>query len=239
MKYIILILTFVIALSCNKVKNNGVNSDELVLTILNDTIYSLDPDNFDYQNIANEKYISKGKNIIKFKIKNNSNHKIYFNFSCDYERRKKHNLITTLFGDILIVNSKDEEVDFGFQSGDIFETENFLYLRDNFFLDKMNYNEKYQPDFTIKKNSNFILYPDEIKYFETYTYLPLGDDFVRFKAPINKNEDFFLKIILFSEALDKKSNLTESELKNIEVNNYEVFDGELISTNKVPIKIIN
>ena len=50
---------------------------------------------------------------------------------------------------------------------------------------------------------------------------------------------FFLKIILFSEALDKKSNLTESELKNIEVNNYEVFDGELISTNKVPIKIIN
>lgn len=239
MKYIILILTFVIALSCNKVKNNGVNSDELVLTILNDTIYSLDSDNFNYQDIANEKYISKGKNIIKFKIKNNSNHKIYFNFSFDYKRRKKHKLIPSLLGDILILDSGEKEVNFKSNSGGIFDTNNLLYARDDFFIEKMGYKKIYQPDFTIKKNSNFVIHPDEIKYFETYTYLPLGDDFVRFKAPINKNEDFFLKIILISEALDKKSNLTESELKNIEVNNYEVFDGELISTNKVPIKIIN
>lgn len=237
----ILFIVFVMCFySCEKKGNKIEIEKKIILTILNDTIYSLDSEKFDVYKLANEDYIKKGKNIIRFKIKNNSNEKIYFNFSTDYLRMNKHKSISTLVGDIIVYNSNNEEVDCGYETGMIFETNGVFYSIDNFILNKLNYADFLQPNYTIKKNSNFVIFPNQTKFFETFIYLPMGDEYSQFKLPITEKDSFFIKMILYSEGLNKNknNNLSQSQLNEIESNSYLVFDGNLLSNNKVPIKVI-
>lgn len=231
MKSLILILLFLVSCSDNKTQNKNVElfilNKELVSLEYNDTLYWW-----------NENYKNKSKNIIKFKVKNNSSKTYYFNISGNaYVKDLSVNLFN--YGKATITNSNKDTIGKGLSFGNFHKEEHDLFKGNIFKNEMLNYNH-FDPMISyIKNESNFVLYPNETKYFETYINLPIGDDFDKFSLPIDTKEQYYFGMSIFCDASKNKfKNLIESEIRTIKENKYTFYSGYLVSSNRIPVRVI-
>jgi hypothetical protein len=111
----------------------------------------------------------------------------------------------------------------------------------NFSINKKNYDDyNNQPFF----NSILIIHPGQYRVFQKKIYLPIDREKdhnfnLDFNALIIKTEgDKYFSLGFYSNKKFILESLNEYQLKEIQENDSEIFDGLIIS-NKVPLKIIN
>jgi len=90
-------------------------------------------------------------------------------------------------------------------------------------------------------NSNFIfLKSNEIKYFETFINLPYSDASNSGNHyNLDSTKNYIANLKFTSDTTNIKKYLTWSQLKNIEENNYKLYQGTIISENSVPIVFVD
>ena len=92
----------------------------------------------------------------------------------------------------------------------------------------------------ININHSFVLYPGEYKIFKRKLYLPIykeknfNKEFIFNSLILNKNEIYDFSLGISANKKDIWNKLEDYQKKEIEDNNYEIFDGILIS-NKIPL----
>ena len=68
----------------------------------------------------------------------------------------------------------------------------------------------------------------EVLYYETYFSLPINDELLQY-VPLRKTKKYKVNFILKSDTTNIKKYLTWSQLKNIEANNYQLFQDTIVS----------
>lgn len=260
MKYIVLFVISFIALSCQK--------GNLELTLLNDTIVSVDEINYKtIEKTAGRIYIdtvydNTSRNIVKFKLTNNSNEKYYIYLDENYlgtlendiylkeplesEFKNKSELSFNLYRDKKIINGQSTlttacgfpETELEYYKSKFYRT----YYTDSSFIENIKkrklYKPKYQSILSRSFLSNcFVLNPGESRYFTSIVNLPLrkeGVDWISFTDTIKPN---LASLSLRNISSYTKKYLSADQKKTVKENNYIVFDGTIVS-NKVPIKYV-
>lgn len=246
MKYIVYTMFIVVLFLsfCNNLEN-----EDLKMEILNTEIISrgnisdktarnaLRFDNYIYDSIP--------VNKINVKITNTGNKKYVLFIKKeidDVENFRDENMQLTIFDEDKII----QPVNFGGainSNGKSFESRKFKNEIESDSL-KKELNEIYLKE-KINKNkirfqremSYVVIHPGETKFFSYYKTLPIFIEHVEsyyiYKFDVIKK--YFCQLSFKNEAAKLKKNLTTNQLKEIEENEYTIFDG-LIKSNKVPIR---
>jgi len=95
---------------------------------------------------------------------------------------------------------------------------------------------KYPLDY---KKNNFIIFPNQSLYFEWFVVLPFGNllEGVNYSVILDEQKKYFAQILIGSTS--NRKYISRTDLRTIEENNYEIFDGILTSKNKIPVIIAN
>src|SRR5690606_29668734 len=99
-------------------------------------------------------------------------------------------------------------------------------------------NDKYFPIWNNRiKGHLYYLHPKETIHLKTFVTLPFKITFDRAVFGYNTfdKNNYYIRLIVTNKEEDTKEILTTEQLRNIEVNGYEFFEGTIYS-NKVPIK---
>jgi hypothetical protein len=216
--YFILLILFIY--SCSKSENN------VELEIVSTKIVFSKLDN------------GKRKNIISYKITNNTSCDYYFNaYSLSKLTWKIKGLQpSNVFFQIMDENGNHAE----YNHKEYLPTEEFVackqinYNREEKEIKELNYS--ISPDYKnlIDKN-NFLLKQGESKYFEILYYFP---DSNYSSVNLDKNKRYFFKILIYSDSTNYKKFLSRPILKTIDENNYKVYHGIIESKNTVPIEFV-
>lgn len=178
----------------------------------------------------------RAKNIIEYKITNNTDCNFYFNaYSLSKLTWKIKGLQpSNVFFQIL--DEDENPAEYG--QKEYLPTENFSICKqvnhdiEEKELKELNYS--ISPDYKnfIDKN-NFFLKKGESKYFEILYYFPESNySYVN----LNKNRKYHFKMLIYSDSTNYRKFLSRSLLKTIKENNYIVYHGIIESKNNVPIK---
>lgn len=246
----------VIMISCQK-------KQDLEIIILNKEAHSLVNPNFTNEKTANS-YDRLSLNIINYSLKNNSD-KVYYIFFND-EGFKTMESYKDIKGNL--VNNNQEGICFNIYKGDKLSTgslysSQITYNINNpteYYLNPKNrywIKEYYEKEVNKRKEllnndeyiatrqnelitHGFILYPHQIKYFRTAINLPLRSASEGFcwKSNIEGGNQYQAEIVLNCNSKNIKKYLNADLKKEIEENNYVIFNG-VISSNLIPVKIVN
>ena len=247
-----LILILVIMTSCDKKNDNT-----LSLTILNneiicvenlyrDSIYTRDY-------YSHKEYDSLSKNILKYKIVNNSKSKIFLPLNPDAVKNIEINEsliesgITRKYDYILSFNLYSKGGMLSGHStlttgGDMLCTSPHIMriILDTIYIEKLREKELYS-DRKITYGHKFVaqygivFYPGETKYFRSIVNLPFRKDESWISDLKDKPTSASITILNSSEVTEKL--LSDDMKKEIKENNYEIFDGKLQS-NQVPVRLV-
>ncbi|MDI1256694.1 MAG: hypothetical protein PSV16_11395 [Flavobacterium sp.] len=168
--------------------------------------------------------VQESRTIIVYKLTNNSDKNYYFNF--DGSDFKDHYIkINKALLSISDSAGKNQKPHLSFPSGG--STDEFLYL------DYLNYNYmRLSHD-----SKNFILHARETLYFEWFIVLPFGNmlEDVNYSVVLDPNKKYYAEVLVNSDSTNFKSSISRTDLKTIQDNGYEVFNGTIKSKNKIPI----
>jgi len=252
-KSLSLISTVLILLSCNKDKK------DLKIELLTNEIICVDDLNkYDFIETRyqpNKEYDSLSKNILHYKITNNSDKKYFIMFNENSIGTLERNLYREALGrkDFSPLNSLDftlyrnnsaldgssTRAEMGNCVSPSLKIQQREALIDNFL--KQN---KLERNYTLKEIGfrdgslqSFVLYPRQTKYFTSTINLPYRDD-QRWFSNIDKLKPNQASISLKNDSIFTKSKITEDQKKEIKENGYVLFDGKIYS-NKVPVKLVH
>ncbi len=98
-----------------------------------------------------------------------------------------------------------------------------------------------------KRNSEIakktiIIHPKETLFYETYISFPINynaPNSILQQISLNINESYKVKFQLGTDIENLENLFTQSQLKTIEINNYILFDKDLISINSIPLKFVD
>ena len=243
-----------ILLSCKKD-----NKKDLKIELLTNEIVCVDNlKSYDYIETRyqpNKKYDSLSKNILYYRITNNSNKKYFIMFNENSIGTLERDLYREALGkkDFSPLNSLDfslykndsildgrstrAEIFCGTMTG--FEIQQREALIDNFL--KKNKLDRF---YTFKEIGfrdgllqGFVLYPQQTKYFTSTINLPYRDD-QRWFSNIEKVKPNQGSISLKNDSIFTKSKITEDQKREIKENGYVLFDGKIYS-NRVPVKLVH
>jgi len=251
-----LVLVLYLLSSCNKKKSG------LEIILLTNEIRCVD---MPFKNVfdINEKeyfkngiYDSLSTNIIKYKIINNSTKKYFIVLNeVDIDVLESHYLIKTgiecngiflnLYNNNSLLSSQTKLT----SGGSSYETEVDYYKSslyrinyiDSLFIVSANKRKLYKTKFPsvlhreILENS-FVIYPGESKYFTSVVNLPLRKNKIGLLTDVTKIKPNLSSISIVNNASYTNEKLSENQKKEIEENNYTLFDGA-IQSNKVPVKM--
>ncbi|HEY1194309.1 hypothetical protein [Flavobacterium sp.] len=254
MKNLILSISFALVLfSCNKDNKKDLKIELLTNEIICvDSLKSLDYIETRYQ--PNKEYDSLSKNILRYKITNNSDKKYFIMFNENsigtleqdlYRRalgRKDfsplNSLDFSLYKNDSVLDGRSTRAEMGNCVSPGFEIQQREALIDNFLkqnkLDR-NYTLK-EIGFRDESLQGFVLYPRQTKYFTSTINLPYRDD-QRWFSNIDKLKPNQASISLRNDSIFTKSKITEDQKKEIKENGYVLFDGKIYS-NRVPVKLV-
>lgn len=254
MKNIFFLIFFTLTLfSCTK------NKKDLEIELLTNEVICVDNlkkfDLIDTRYQPNKNYDSLSKNILQYRITNNSDKKYFIMFD--------ENSIGTLERDLYreAIGKKNfsplNSLDFSLYRNDsildgsstraemfscissIFETKQRDSLVNNFLKEN-----KLNRTYTLKRIDslnqslqNFVIHPGETKYFTSILNLPYRDD-QKWISNIDKRKPNQGSISLKNDSTFTKSIITENQKKEIKENGYTLFDGKIYS-NRVPVKLIS
>jgi len=242
MKYIILILVPLL-FSCKSSKK------DLELTILNKKFVANCPKNeCVYSNPLNkEEVYNVGINILRFKVENKSN-QTYF-FMPIGRRGMRGNVSYASFpklfsglslNNLLIRNSKGEIIE---QGGSPLGDDEYTRKTDSLmvkYYKKMNYGDDRSLAFfkALAQNIMLVVPAGETVFYETFFTLPINQSehlSSQEAVKLVKDKKYTASLIFAGEKELVEKRLTNAQKETIKHNNYKIFDGELISTNNVPI----
>lgn len=251
MKKIVLLLSLTI-LSCQ-------NKSDIELTLLNKDIVCINK--MDYEKrfhvkdyFENKIYDSLSKNLVNYKLTNNSDKKYFFVLDEDYpETIENDSFMKYLNKDKLKLRSK---ISFNLYRNDsiingcstlLASSSNNPSLanesyNDSVFLsharEKQTYSTKAVSTLFRKTlQKGFVLYPGETKYFTTLIHLPYRKDKEEWFSFIDSKVNY-ASLTLINIANETKEQLSKNQAKEIKENGYTIFDG-VIQSNKVPVKLIS
>lgn len=246
---IFLILTL---FSCNK------NKKDLKIELLTNEVICVDNLNrYDFIETRyqpNKEYDSLSKNILHYRITNNSDKKYFIMFNensigtleRDFygEALGKKNfsplnsLDFSLYKNDSVLDHSSTRADMSYCTSSIFETKQRDSLIDH-FLKENQFNNTYvlkRIDLPDESLQGFVLYPGETKYFTSILNLPYRDDH-KWISNIDKRKPDQGSISLKNDSTFTKSVITENQKKEIKENGYVLFDGKIYS-NRVPVKLV-
>src|SRR6218665_1449677 len=254
MKNLILSMSFALVLfSCNKDNKKDLKIELLTNEIICvDSLKSLDYIETRYQ--PNKEYDSLSKNILRYKITNNSDKKYFIMFNensigtleQDLYRRALgrtdfsplNSLDFSLYKNDSVLDGRSTRTEMGNCVSPGFEIQQREALIDKFL--KQN---KLDRNYTLKEIGfrdgslqGFVLYPRQTKYFTSTINLPYRDD-QRWFSNIDKLKPNQASISLKNDSIFTKSKITEDQKKEIKENGYVLFDGKIYS-NRVPVKLV-
>jgi hypothetical protein len=224
MKYLLAIL-FLFFISCKK-------KEGLELEIITKQLNSLNvsPDKYLDYSIKYDTVLKGATTILSYKLTNYTDKTYYFNldsYKRDFKRlhikvdRAYMDVTDDLNKQVLITGSIPTSAASGYPKA---------YLINNYL--------NYSP---IKPNNlnNFIIHPHETLYFEWFVILPFGTivEGHAFYVDLDAKKKYFANIFLDSDGVYYKKTLSRTDLKTIQENGYEVYNGIIKSKNKIPIII--
>ena len=109
------------------------------------------------------------------------------------------------------------------------------------YMDYLNYVDYLTYRRGLGRNKNFILHPHETLYFEWFVVLPYGDlsEDINYTISLNPREKYFAQILIHSDTINYKKIISRADLKTIQENGYEVYNGTIKSKNRIPIVFNN
>lgn len=248
-----LISLILILCSCDKNKKDlkiELLTNEIICV---DNLTSLDFIETRYQ--PNKEYDSLSKNVLHYRITNDSDKKYFIMFNENSigtsERNLYHEALEkkrfsplnsldfSLYKNdsVLDGRSTKAEIFCGTMTG--FEIQKEESLIDNFL--KQN---KLERTYALKRINipdeslqSFILHPGETKYYTSVINLPYRDD-QRWFSNIDKLKPNQGSISLKNDSTFTKSIITKNQKKEIKENGYVLFDGKIYS-NRIPVKLIS
>lgn len=227
MKYIAIFLLFFV-IGCKK-------KEGLELEIVNKEINSLNFNVEDFKKfIKTDTLISYklAKTILEYKLINNSDKTYYFNLDGFNDNLEK-NYIKIDRSFINIFDNNKQKVK-------IYSSEPTVSGFGNF--KDYNYLSMKELNYTfLTKNKNFIIHPKETIYFEWFIILPYGSlkEFENYSVILDSQKKYFAEILMYSDGVNYKKNISRTDLKTIEENGYKVYNGIIKSKNKIPVKFVN
>lgn len=217
----LIILTIWILYSCSN-KNNSVELEIVSNKILSSKIET-----------------NRVKNIIEYRIINNTDKTYYFNAYSVSKLTWKIKGIQPSNVFIQFLDKKGNYVESG--QKEYLPTEEYSiyekikYEIENKETKELNYSIPSQYKKFQDKN-NFVLHKGESKYFEILSYFPNSDySFVN----LNPNNEYTIGLLIYSDSTNYKKILSRTTLKTIKDNGYEVYHGIIKSNNKIPIKFVD
>lgn len=253
-----MVLVLFLLPSCNK-KEVG-----LELTLLTSEIRCVDLTFKNVFEINENKYFKKeiydslSKNIINYKVVNNSSKKYLIVLNEDnidvlesqflHETGIEFNgIFLNLYNNNSILSSKTTLI----SGSNNYETELEYYKSslyrinyiDSLFISDVIKKKLYKTNYPSVLNreileNSFIIYPGETKYFTSFVNLPLRKNKIGLLTDVNKTKPNLSSISIVNSAKYTKKKLSENQKREIEENGYEIFDG-VIESNKVSVKMVN
>jgi hypothetical protein len=245
-KFHLSILSFLVI--CYSCKNNSKNDIELGFLNKNLKAYCIKGD-CTYKAAYNfENYKKKSVNKVRFKIKNNSHNNYYINTYCINEYATKGCTYQESFPDVsfglslnnLLIrdNNKIITSDYIFQKELFIETECSNYNDSLLFkrYHSLGYKNDAQNYINYNVTKNLIkIRAGETLYFETYINLPFNNSqFVK----LSPDKKYTASLTFYADTTNLKKVLTWAQLKDIEENNYKLYQGTITSTNSIPIVFV-
>lgn len=255
-KYLIILTVFFC--SCEYQKKN-----DLEITILNKNLNCVENlyDNELYNKSLkfDKDYIEKSMNIVKFKIKNNSEKKyliildqssfenLHINDTLLNNKHLLNNSLNLILSDGLKnANCHLSQIHFDGKNlkNDFFNI--YYNLKDSIKSEMGNYlngsKSFYENINTFEILNNYkVIYPGETKYFSTLVNLPISNyrySTLPFEFEIDKKTSYKASIFLSNNKNITYKNLPNDIRKEVKENNYIIFDGE-IKSNKIPVKMVS
>lgn len=243
-----------ILLSCKKD-----NKKDLKIELLTNEIVCVDNlKSYDYIETRyrpNKEYDSLSKNILHYRITNNSDKKYFIMFNENSIGTLERDLYREALGkkgfsplnsldfslykndSVLDGHSTRAEIFCGTMTG--FEIQQREARIDD-FLKKNKLDSFYtfkEIGFRDGSLQGFVLYPQQTKYFTSIINLPYRDD-QRWFSNIEKLKPNQGSISLRNDSIFTKSKITEDQKREIKENGYVLFDGKIYS-NRVPVKLVH
>lgn len=238
MRYIILLIIFGF-ISCKT------DSKGLELTVLNKDFVAYCPKQecIDSERFLEDDIYNKKVNILHFKIENKSD-QTYF-FMPIGKKGKMGNVAYRSFPKLLsglslrnlaVKNSKGEMMKYGGHPTHSSDYEMKTDSLANLYYQKMEYDLNYNRE--LSQNVILVIPSGETVFYETNFTLPLNQtssEYTQEFLKLDKNESYTASLIFAGEKELVEKRLTNAQKETIKYNNYKIFDGELLSTNSVPI----
>jgi hypothetical protein len=246
MKYIVVLLLMTI-LSCNS--QDKTNNCDLEIEIINTEFISRSNLNEDsahnFSSFKNFAYDSLPVNKINFKIKNNGTKKYVFFIKKELDDLWRGNSELRIYKDKIKIeptylgwaiqhsmkhiSMKKFMVEMKTDSLK-YEMSN-TYLKEKVSIDKLSF---------YREMSYIVIHPGETKYFTYYRTLPVytqnfDSHYMYF---LNPNEKYYCELSLYNDSEALKKYLTINQSKEINDNNYVLFNG-VIKSNRIPIKFVD
>lgn len=182
-------------------------------------------------NEYNTEVPESSKTILVYKLTNNTNKTYYFNID-SYENNLMYEYIKVDNAFLGIYNSNGEyqkpKVGIPTKGAD----EAYYYKE---FLDYSSY-----LDYTHgvgEENRNFIIHPNETLYFEWFVILPFGNliEDANYNVFLNSTKEYYAEILMHSDSINYKNILSRTDIKTIDENGCEIYNGTIKSINRVPV----
>lgn len=216
--------------------NKKENKNDLELVILNDTLVA-----FPYD-------MKKDTvNVLNYSIQNNSNQIYYFRQGIGdnllFRKVYKNGIFVSLYD----VNNKEvvnsDKLPFEHQNKSSCDSCHSLIQSIRLVKDMERLKEVIKGGYyhTRDKRHYFFIHPNEKLFFKQYINLTdsMRYEDTRFNyAHLKKNIKYSSKFFIPSDSSNYKSELPKDILKTIEYNNVKVYNGVVVSKNKVPIKVL-
>jgi len=217
----------------------------LELTVLNKDFVAYCPKEecIDSERFLEDDIYNKEVNILHFKIENKSDQTYFFMpigkmgkmGNVPYKSFPK-SLSGLSLRNLAITNSKGEIMKYGGHSTHSSEYEIKTDSLRALYYEKMNYELNYNRE--LSQNVFLILPAGETVFYESNFTLPLNETSSEYSQEfykLDKKETYTASLIFAGEKELVEKRLTNAQKETIKHNNYKIFDGELISTNSVPI----
>lgn len=184
-------------------------------------------EDYDFEYIKEgELAIKQSRTVVTYKLTNHTDKTYYFNVD-GYQDDEGWRDIKLDKASLIIYDEKNNRVISKRSEPSL------VYDKNYFFTEYMGYSGK-------KKlhSKNFILHANETLYLEWYVVLPFGSLFegIDYWVVLNNQQKYFGQVLIGS-TLNKKT-ISRADLKTIQENHYEIYNGIIKSKNKIPV-IIN
>ena len=205
------------------------HQNNLELEVLTKKINCKDVPLSDYPNYIKMDTVAveESRTILVYKLTNNSNKTYYFNLD-DHDDDFKYKFIKIKEGHIAIYdsNGKYQKPHLSSPSGG--NEERMLYIE--YLNNSFN-------GLTHSNSNNFIIHPGETLYFEWFIVLPFGNllEGTNYSVVLDSKKKYHAEVMIHSDSTGYKKSISRADLKTIQDNGYEVFNGTIKSKNKIPI----